>query len=93
MPFLDENVIQFLTQECSVWTKCCPVQAFGSRGLGEKILLRATALKLLGKENAHLSLFPKRAMQFGSRIAKLENSKEKGGDLCKRLVNNSVKNM
>ncbi|CAG7786509.1 unnamed protein product [Allacma fusca] len=82
MPFLDENVVNFLTQECQVWTKCFPIFP---RGLGEKILLRAVAAELFGMDNVKLALFPKRAMQFGSRIAKLENSKEKGGDVCVRL--------
>jgi asparagine synthetase B (glutamine-hydrolysing) len=84
LPFLDEGVLNFVTQECDLWVKCCPV--LGDRGLGEKLLLRAAALKLFGKENAKIVLFPKRAMQFGSRIAKLENSKEKGGDCCDRLI-------
>jgi len=83
MPFLDEAVVNFVASECDLWIKCCPL--LGDRGLGEKLLLRVTALRLLGEENAKIALFPKRAMQFGSRIAKLENSKEKGGDSCDRL--------
>jgi len=84
MPFLDERVVQFLTGECDLWVKCCPLEGF-QRGLGEKLLLRVTALKILGKEGLRLALLPKRAMQFGTRIAKLENSKEKGSDNCRRL--------
>ena len=51
------------------------------RGIGEKILLRAVAYKLgLKKTSMHL----KRAIQFGSRIAKLENRKEKATDKAVR---------
>ena len=51
------------------------------RGLGEKILLRAVAYNLgLAKTSMHL----KRAIQFGSRIAKLENRKEKASDKAVR---------
>ena len=51
------------------------------RGLGEKVLLRAVAYRLgLKKTSMHL----KRAIQFGSRIAKLENRKEKATDTAVR---------
>ena len=51
------------------------------RGLGEKVLLRAVAYRLgLRKTSLHL----KRAIQFGSRIAKLENRKEKASDKAVR---------
>ena len=51
------------------------------RGAGEKILLRALALKF-GLDRTATE--PKRAIQFGSRIAKTENRREKGTDVAVR---------
>ncbi|QQP38931.1 Asparagine synthetase domaincontaining protein 1like [Caligus rogercresseyi] len=51
------------------------------RGLGEKLLLRAAAYKA---GLVSIATEPKRAIQFGSRIAKIENKKEKGSDHAKR---------
>ena len=52
------------------------------RGVGEKLLLRASAY-MLGLRGA--AVLPKRAIQFGSRVAKAENRKEKGNHKCDRL--------
>ncbi|XP_065070032.1 asparagine synthetase domain-containing protein 1-like isoform X2 [Rhopilema esculentum] len=77
-PFLDENVVAFL-KRVPIWIKCDPRLP---RGHGEKRLLREMARKL----NLHgAAVLPKRAIQFGSKIAKIENSKEKGSDTCNRL--------
>ena len=76
-PYLDENVVSFLN-ELPLNVK---MNLTVDRGLGEKILLRAVAYNLgLKKTSGHL----KRAIQFGSRIAKLENRKEKASDTAIR---------
>ncbi|XP_006636734.2 asparagine synthetase domain-containing protein 1 [Lepisosteus oculatus] len=77
-PFLDEEVVSFLNA-VPVWDKA---DLSLPRGLGEKLLLRLAARELNLTASAAL---PKRAMQFGSRIAKMENSTEKASDKCSRL--------
>lgn len=74
-PFLDENVVSFLNS-LPVWEK---VDLTLPRGVGEKLILRLAAMELGLPASA---LLPKRAIQFGSRIAKLEKSNEKASDTC-----------
>ncbi|XP_075962793.1 asparagine synthetase domain-containing protein 1 [Anarhichas minor] len=78
-PYLDEDVVSHLNS-LPVWEKA---DLSLPRGLGEKLLLRLTAKQLgLGQS----AVLPKRAMQFGSRIAKMEAHHEKASDQCTRLL-------
>ena len=77
-PFLDEDVVSALNA-VPVWHKLLPSLP---RGLGEKLLLRVLCAS---KGLSSAAALPKRAIQFGSRIAKMENTREKGGDVCARL--------
>jgi asparagine synthetase B (glutamine-hydrolysing) len=73
-PFLDEDVMGYLS--------AIPVEAKMDmtlpRGEGEKRLLRRLAAEELGLSEC--ASLPKRAIQFGSRIAKMSSGRAKGAD-------------
>ncbi|GAB1866976.1 Asparagine synthetase domain-containing protein 1 [Camponotus japonicus] len=70
LPYLDENVVKYV-QDIKPWERCYPTEKMPT-GLGDKLLLRLLACKIGFQSTAN---FPKRAFQFGSRIA---NANEKG---------------
>ena len=72
-PFLDERVVNFLSNLPLELKMNLSLE----RGIGDKKILRAMAHTMGLLKTA---TEPKRAIQFGSRIAKLENRKEKASD-------------
>jgi asparagine synthetase B (glutamine-hydrolysing) len=80
-PYLDEQLVNYL-HSIPIWHKA---DLRLERGIGEKYLLRYIACHYLSLQKS--SKYPKRAIQFGSRIAKLESKKEKASDHCSRLMN------
>ena len=80
-PFLDENVVLFLNS-LPIWKKTILSLP---RGVGDKLLLRLCAYRLGLKSSAAL---PKRAIQFGSRIAHIEGNKCKGSSVSQYLSHN-----
>ncbi|XP_012267837.1 asparagine synthetase domain-containing protein CG17486 isoform X2 [Athalia rosae] len=77
LPYLDENLVTYV-QSLKPWERCYPTDQMPV-GLGDKLLLRLVARRLGLQSTAN---FPKRAFQFGSRIA---NSKENAKDISERL--------
>ncbi|PAA87862.1 hypothetical protein BOX15_Mlig014159g1 [Macrostomum lignano] len=77
-PYLDERLVAYLAN-LPPWKKA---DLSRDRGQGEKLLLRCCAARL---GLALAAVRPKRAMQFGSRIAKCENRRERGDQACDRL--------
>ncbi|KAJ2553126.1 hypothetical protein EV175_003048 [Coemansia sp. RSA 1933] len=73
-PFLDANVVRFLSQT----PLDRKMDMRYSRGIGEKLLLRLLAYRL-GLTKA--CMLAKRAIQFGARTAKMESGQTKGQDM------------
>uniref|UniRef100_A0A0K8T8K4 Glutamine amidotransferase type-2 domain-containing protein n=1 Tax=Lygus hesperus TaxID=30085 RepID=A0A0K8T8K4_LYGHE len=82
-PFLDETVVSFVNK-LPPWVRCNPGSDL-PRGVGDKTLLRLLAFTLGLRETA---VQPKRALQFGSRIA---NSKQKGHEISTKLAEKPIK--
>ncbi|OQV22264.1 Asparagine synthetase domain-containing protein 1 [Hypsibius exemplaris] len=80
-PFLDEKVVEFLLN-LPVRLRC---RMDLPRGLGDKILLRLY-VRWMGL--SAVAVLEKRAMQFGSRIAKIDQCK-RGCDISPALAQNS----
>uniref|UniRef100_S4PRQ6 Asparagine synthetase domain-containing protein 1 n=3 Tax=Pararge aegeria TaxID=116150 RepID=S4PRQ6_9NEOP len=78
MPYLDEDLVDYVLK-LKPWLKCFPSASLEC-GIGDKLILRLTALHIGLTEVVTL---PKRALQFGSRIA---NSKQKGSDVSSTFI-------
>lgn len=79
LPYLDFDLVCYLNQ-LPVGLK---MDLSETSDVGPKKLLRELAVQ---SGLQHTSRQVKRALQFGSRIAKLEGGGEKGGDICQRLA-------
>ncbi|KAG7202299.1 hypothetical protein KM043_018631 [Ampulex compressa] len=77
LPYLDESIVEYV-EKLKPWQRCYPTPTMPP-GLGDKLLLRLVAWNLKLQCTA---VRPKRAFQFGSRIA---NSKENANDVSWRL--------
>ncbi|XP_041980286.1 asparagine synthetase domain-containing protein CG17486 [Aricia agestis] len=75
MPYLDEDFVNYVIK-LKPWLRCFPSQHLNV-GIGDKLFLRLVAYQI-GLLSA--STLPKRAIQFGSRIA---NNKQNGSDISK----------
>ena len=78
-PFLDENVVKKLAS-FPLWVLTDPRM---ERGFGDKLILRNVARKL---KLEHCVSLPKRAIQFGSRIAKQSARRTRRGGAGTRHV-------
>ncbi|XP_034838465.1 asparagine synthetase domain-containing protein CG17486 [Maniola hyperantus] len=78
MPYLDEDLVDYVLK-LKPWLKCYPSASLEC-GIGDKLILRLVAL-LIGLNQ--VVTLPKRALQFGSRIA---NKKQKGSDVSKTFI-------
>lgn len=61
------------------YSRCFPSASLGS-GIGDKLTLRLVGLHL---GLSQVVTFPKRALQFGTRIA---NNKQKGSDISRTFI-------
>ncbi|XP_022128600.2 asparagine synthetase domain-containing protein CG17486 isoform X1 [Pieris rapae] len=77
LPYLDEEFSSFILK-LKPWFKCFPSEQLGM-GVGDKLMLRLLAMHL---GLTDVAILPKRALQFGTRIA---NKKQNGNDLSKHL--------
>ncbi|EZA50264.1 hypothetical protein DMN91_012536 [Ooceraea biroi] len=77
LPYLDEHLVKYV-QNIKPWERCYPTEKMPT-GLGDKLLLRLLACNIGFQSTAN---FPKRAFQFGSRIA---NGRENANDVSNRL--------
>ncbi|XP_052745911.1 asparagine synthetase domain-containing protein CG17486 isoform X2 [Bicyclus anynana] len=78
MPYLDEDLVNYVIK-LKPWLKCFPSTHL-ENGIGDKLILRLVALY---NGLNQVVFLPKRALQFGSRIA---NNKQKGSDVSSTFI-------